>query len=86
MAFQLSDQDPVSDVVQAVDGFYVLHLVKVTPARQLSLDEAKPKIVEAVTASRAREMAWNKGAQVSHDLRETLASGAPLSVALEKAA
>ena len=85
VAFQLSEQDPVSDVVQAADGFYVLHLVKVTPARQLSLDEAKSKIVEAITASRAREMASNKGAQISHDLRETLAAGIPLSVALAKA-
>ena len=84
-AFQLSEQDPISDVVQAADGFYVLHLAKVTPARQLSLDEAKSKIVEAITASRAREMASNKGAQISHDLRDALAAGTPLPAALAKA-
>ncbi len=85
VAFQLSQEDPVSDVVQTTDGFYVLHLVNIAPSRQLTLEESKPKIVEAMTASRAREMLANKGAQISHDLRETLASGAPLQFALEKA-
>jgi hypothetical protein len=54
------------------------------PARPLSVDEAKPKIEEAIKTTRARELATNKGAQVAHDLRESLAAGAPLSSALEK--
>jgi PPIC-type PPIASE domain/SurA N-terminal domain len=85
IAFQLTSQDPNSDAVQGRDGFYVLHLVNVTPERQLSVEEAKPKIVEALTARRSREMVETKGAQVSHDLHELLLSGAPLSFACEKA-
>jgi peptidyl-prolyl cis-trans isomerase D len=85
MAFQLTSQDPNSDAIQGRDGFYVLHLANVEPSKQLSLEEAKPKIVEALIARRSREMVEAKGAQVSHDVRELLLSGAPLSFALEKA-
>lgn len=83
-AFQLTTQEPNSDAVQAPDGFYILHLVGVEPARPLSLEEAKPKMVEAIKTSRAREMVANKGAQVSHDIREALLAGTPLRAALDK--
>ncbi len=84
VAFQLTTDNPVSDVVQTPDGFYVLHLVSSMPSRPLTLEEAKPKIVESITASRAREMLASKGAQISHDLREALASGTPLAAATAK--
>jgi len=84
-AFQLTAQDPNSDAVQAPDGFYILHLLAVEPARPLSLEEAKPKIVEAIKTSRAREMVATKETQVSHDIREALAAGTPLQAALDKA-
>ncbi len=84
-AFQLTSPEPNSDALQAPDGFYVLHLDGVVEARPLSMDEAKPKIVEAVKSTRAREMLATKGAQVAHDVRELLVSGAPLAFALEKA-
>jgi peptidyl-prolyl cis-trans isomerase D len=83
-AFQLTAQDPNSDAIQAPDGFYVLHLAGVEPARPLSLEEAKPKIVDAIKTSRAREMVAMKGAQVSHDVREALLAGTPLPAALDK--
>ena len=84
IAFQLTTQDPNSDAVQGRDGFYVLHLVNVTPERQLSVEEAKPKIVEALIARRSREMVDTKGSQVSHDLRELVATGTPLPAAIAK--
>ncbi len=83
-AFQLTAADPNSDVVQAGDIFYVLHLAEAVDARPLSLEEAKPKLVDTIKASRAREWASNKGAQVVQGLRESLASGAPLGFSLEK--
>ena len=84
-AFQLTAQEPNSDALQAPDGFYVLHLAGVVEARPLALEEAKPKMVDAIKASRAREIVSTKGAQIAHDVRESLASGAPLPFALEKA-
>jgi hypothetical protein len=71
--------------VQGSDGFYFMHLLGEEASRPLTLEEAKPKIVEAIKRSRVREMVANKGALVARELRETLASGAPLSFALEKA-
>src|SRR5205823_3506406 len=49
-AFQLSNDEPTSEPIQGADGFYILHLVGITPARPLTLEEAKPKIVEALKA------------------------------------
>ena len=84
VAFQLTPQEPNSDVVEAADGYHVLHLAGIVEARPLTLEEAKPKMVEAIKATRAREMLANKGARVAHDLREGLKAGEPLSFALEK--
>jgi PPIC-type PPIASE domain/SurA-like N-terminal domain len=83
-AFQLTTQEPNSDAIQAPDGFYVLHLTSVVETRPLSLEEAKPKVVDAIKLRTAREIVTNKGAEVVRETRELLASGAPLSFALEK--
>lgn len=84
-AFQLTAQDPNSEPAQTADGFYILHLTGMVEARPLTLDEAKPKIVDAIKVQRGREMVSNKGAQAANELRQTLKSGAPLNFALEKA-
>src|SRR5260370_42054368 len=55
-AFKLSVQEPNSDPIQVADGFYILHLVGVTEAHPLTIEEAKPKIVDALKKSRAREL------------------------------
>lgn len=84
-AFQLTNQEPNSDALQAPDGFYVLHLGGVVEARPLTLEEAKSKIVDSIKATRAREIVATRGAQVAHDVRESLLVKAPLGFALEKA-
>lgn len=83
-AFQLSAQDPTSDIVEEEDGYYILHLDAITPARPLTIDEAKPKIVEALKMQRAREMVSTKGAQVSRDLREAANAKQPLAPVCQK--
>jgi len=84
-AFQLTPQEPNSDVLQQPDGFYVLHLAGLVEARPLTLEEATPKIVDAIKTSRSREMLSNKGAKLVHDLREGLKTGESLPSLLEKA-
>jgi hypothetical protein len=42
-AARLTQQQPTSDVVQAGDAFYILHLDSIDPARPLTLDEARPR-------------------------------------------
>jgi peptidyl-prolyl cis-trans isomerase D len=86
-AFKLSAQEPNSDPVQVADGFYILHLVGVTEARPLTMEEAKPKIVEAIKKSRTRELMSTKGAEVANQLREAAKSSAAsdLQAAIQKA-
>jgi peptidyl-prolyl cis-trans isomerase D len=84
-AFKLSRQESNSDPIQVADGFYILHLAGITEARPLTLEEAKPKIVDTIKKSKARELMSTKGAEVVQQLRETKQSGQPLEAAIQKA-
>jgi len=81
-AFQLTGQEPVSDAIQGPDGFYVLHLIGGTPSKPLTLEEAKPKIVEALKSERVRQMVAIKAADAARVMREALAAGTPLDKAM----
>jgi hypothetical protein len=83
-AFKLSMQEPTVPV-QVADGFYILHLTAVTEARPLTLEEAKPKIVDALKKSKARELMSTKGAEVANQVREATKSGQPLEPTIQKA-
>jgi hypothetical protein len=83
-AFKLSMQEPNSDPIQVADGFYILHLAGITEARPLTLEEAKPKIVDTIKKSKARELMSTKGAEVVQQLREANHSGQPLEAAIQK--
>jgi hypothetical protein len=83
VSFKLSPQEPNSDPVQAADGFYILHLAGMTEARPLTLEEAKPKIVDALKKARAREQMSTKAAELVQQLRE--ATKSPEHSALEAA-
>ena len=84
-AFKLTVQEPNSDPIQVADGFYILHLTGVSEARPLTLEEAKPKIVDAFKKSRSRELMSTKGAEVVNQLREATKSGQPLEASIQKA-
>ena len=84
--FKLSVQEPNSDPVQVTDGFYILHLTGQTETRPLTLEEAKPKIVDAMKKTRARELMSTKGGELVQQLREAKKSGQPLETTIEKAA
>jgi len=83
-AFKLSAQEPNSDPTQVADGFYILHLGGITEARPLTLEEARPKIVEAITKSKSRELMSTKAAEMVQQLREAKQSGQPLEAAIQK--
>src|SRR5881394_3629759 len=83
-AFKLSTQEPNSDPIQVADGFYILNLTGKTEARPLTLEEAKPKIVDTIKKSKAREVMSTKGAEVVQQLREAKQSGQPLEAAVQK--
>jgi hypothetical protein len=84
-SFQLTSELPYSDPIQGPDAFYVIHLLAITEARTLSLEEAKPKIVEALKAEKTRQLVVSKGAEVTRQIREALKAGTPLDKAAEQA-
>src|SRR5436190_3281104 len=84
-AFKLSAQEPNSDPFQVANGFYILHLAGTTESRPLTLEEAKPKIVETIKKSKGRELMSTKAAEVVQQLREAKQSGQPLEAAIQKA-
>jgi len=64
-----------------------LHLTGITEARPLTMEEAKPKIVDAIKKSRTRELMSTKGSEVANQLREAAKSSAAsdLQAAIQKA-
>jgi len=83
-AFQLSNEQPNSDALQGTDGFFILHLTGVTAARPLSLEEAKPKIVEALKQERLREMMASKASEARRQVEEKIKSGVPAATAMQQ--
>lgn len=83
-AFQIKQEEPFSDAIQGPEGFYVMHLLGVTAARPLTLDEAKPKVVEKLTKERLRQMVAAKGGDIARVIREATAAGTPLDTALNQ--
>lgn len=74
-AFSLTKDSPNSDAIQTPDGFTVEHLLSVAPSHPLTLEEARPKIVEALKAQGVRQIAAVKANEFAQKLREDLKSG-----------
>jgi hypothetical protein len=87
-SFKLSLQEPNSDPIQVADGFYILHLAGVSEARPLTVEEAKPKIVDSIKKTRGREQMATKAAELVQQLREATKSpgGSAVEAVVQKAA
>ena len=84
-AFQLTEKEPISDAIQSPDAFYVLHLLAINAARPLTLEEAKPKIVETLKKAKVRQLVSTKGAEIVRQIREAINAGTPLDTAVSQA-
>ena len=84
-AFQLSKDQPISDAIQAGDGFYVLRLDAIDPAKPLSLEEAHGKIADRLKAQRTQEMLATKGAEAAGKIRAAVKAGTPPEQAIQQA-
>lgn len=74
-AFGLTKEAPNSDALQTKDGFDIVHLLEVEPSRPLTIEEARPKIVEALKKSKAHQAVAAKAAEVAGKLRTELKDG-----------
>jgi len=84
-AFALTNEAPNSDAIQTPDGFVLEHLEKIEPARPLTLEEARPKIVEALKKQNLQQTTATKATQVAEQLREALKEGKTLTDAATQA-
>jgi hypothetical protein len=84
-AFQLSTEQPNSDALQTPEGFYILHLAAVTPSRPLTLDEAKPKILESLKQERTRDLLASKAGEAKRQIEEKIKAGTPVAAAIQQA-
>ena len=53
-AFNLSKENPISDVTEGTDGFYVMKLTNIEPSRPLTLVEAKDRIISTIKEEKAQ--------------------------------
>src|SRR5260370_2074001 len=53
-SFHLTTENPMSDVIEGKDGFYVMKLTKIEASKPLSLEEAQDKVVAAITSEKLR--------------------------------
>ncbi|MBA3962002.1 MAG: SurA N-terminal domain-containing protein [Chthoniobacterales bacterium] len=84
-AFSLTKAAPNGDAIQTPDGFYIEHLLQVDPARPLTLEEARPRIVEALKTERLQTLLAAKAQAVSKQIRDALQSGKTVEEAATQA-
>ena len=84
-AFKLSEQEPLSDALPMGNGYCVLHLEKVTPSRQLTLEEAKPQVIDQIKTERAAAALTSKGNEVQAKITADLKAGKSFADAVKAA-
>jgi peptidyl-prolyl cis-trans isomerase D len=78
-AFLLTDKNPVSDVVQAGDAFFVLKLAKVNPQRPMTLEEVRPLAEKQLGVRKAERLLREKAEPALAKIREAMAAGKSFS-------
>ena len=85
VAFKLTQTEPLSDAIPAGDGYVILHLDKITPTRQLSFEEARPKVVDQIKTEKANSMLTAKGTEARAKLAAAVKEGKPFDAAAQEA-
>lgn len=83
--FMLRKERPVTSVIQDGEKFYVAELVRETAPRTLTLDEARPQILQEIRLNFARARMEESAVTGLATLREALAAGNSFVAAAESA-
>jgi peptidyl-prolyl cis-trans isomerase D len=83
--FMLTEKNPVSDVIQSGDVFFVLKLAKVSPQRPLTMGEVRPIAAKQLGARKAERALRDKADAALAKVREAIAAGKPFSEAAASA-
>jgi len=85
VAFKLTEQDPTGDAVSVGNGYYILHLEKVTPSRPLTFEEARPQVIEQIKSERGNQLLVTKANEASTKIAEALKAGKSFTDAVAQA-
>jgi peptidyl-prolyl cis-trans isomerase D len=78
-AFLLTEKNPISDALQSGDAFFVLKLTKVNPQRAMTMEEARPVIVNQLRARKAERLVRENAEATLLKIREAMAAGKSFS-------
>ncbi len=84
-AFNLTKDNPVSDVTEGTDGFYVMKLINIEASRPLMLAEAKDQIVAAIKEEKAQAAIQAKAKEVREKIDAEMQKGISFIQAAENA-
>ncbi len=73
--FLLSENEPVSDVIQSGNAFFVLKLAKVNAQRPLTLEEARPAAISQLRARKAERLLREGADAALAKIREAISAG-----------
>lgn len=83
--FHLTKEQPDSDVIDTPTAYYILHLDTVIPAKPMTIEEAKPKIVAALKDDRAKAALAARAEEIRTKLQASLKSGKSFADAAKEA-
>ena len=84
-AFMLTEKDPISDALPSGDGYCMLHLDKVTPNRPLTLEEARPQMIEQIKSERGGAALTSKGNESRTRIAAAMKAGKSFTDAAQEA-
>jgi peptidyl-prolyl cis-trans isomerase D len=84
-AFNLSKDNPISDVTEGTDGFYVMKLTDIEVSRPLTLAESKDQIVTAIKEEKAQAAIQAKAKEVREKIDADMQKGISFVQAAENA-
>jgi hypothetical protein len=84
-AFNLTTENPVGDVIEGNDGFYVVKLTNVEPSRPLTLEEAKDRVQRELKDEKVRAAIQAKAKEVREKIDEGMQKGKTFLEAAEAA-
>jgi hypothetical protein len=84
-AFDLTKDNPISDVTEGTDGFYVMKLTDIEASRPLSLAESKDQIVAAIKEEKAQAAMQAKAKEVRAKIDADMQKGISFVQAAESA-
>jgi peptidyl-prolyl cis-trans isomerase D len=74
-AFNLTTENPVGDVIEGNDGFYIIKLTNVEPSRPLTLEEAKDRVQAELKDEKARVAIQAKAKEVREKIDAEMQNG-----------